>query len=131
MINPLQQSEQTLHVSTPLIQHIIGIARFGEIDDPSRTIDFGVDGLCGDELANVLLRLVFGEIEELGEPGHLDACIILGNDTDVVLNDALAEILPSLKSLGILSIFVVAEDVVRGEVRCELFGDDRPSHQLG
>lgn len=118
MIDPLQQSQQTLHVSTPLVQDIICVSWLGEIDDPGRSINLGVDSLRSDQLADVFLRLVFRQVEQLGQSGHLNAGIVFGDDTDIVLNDTLAEILPSLVGLLVRRLTRSnIEDIGAAEVR--------------
>jgi hypothetical protein len=135
MINPLQQSQQALHVSAPLVQDIIRILGFGETDDASGTIDPRVDGLGSDQFRDVLLRLVLAEIEQLSESGHADASVVLGNDADIVLDNPLTQILPSLMSLFILLVSRSSgssrsKDVRLAEVWAEAFSNHRPTHEL-
>lgn len=99
MINSLQQTQQALHVVAPFVQNIISISWLGKADNLCGTINLGVDCLGGDKLADVLLSLILGEIEELSEALHLDASVILGDDTDIVLNNPLSQVLPSLMRL--------------------------------
>lgn len=99
MIDSLQESQQALHVVTPLIQNVISIPRLREADDPCRSVNLGVHSLGGNQLADVLFRLILSQVEQLGEASHLDASVVLGNDADIVLNDSLSEILPSLVRL--------------------------------
>jgi len=83
----------------PLIQDIIRISGLREADDAGRSVDLGVDRLGGDELADVLLRLILGQVEKLRETLHLDARVVLGHHADVVLNDTFPQVLPPLVSL--------------------------------
>lgn len=131
MIDPLQQAQQTLHARTPLIQHLVRIPHLGETDDPGRAVDFGVDRLGRDELADVRLGFVLVEIEQLREPAHLDASVVLGDDADVVFDDALAEVLPALVGLGVGVGGGGVEDVGGAEVGAEFLGHDGPAHEFG
>ena len=103
MINALQQSQQILHITAPFIQHIVGIPRLGKIDQPRRPIDLGVYRLQRHQLADVLLRLLLGQVQQLRETTQLDPRIVLGHDPDIVLDDPLPEILPSLVRLVVSS----------------------------
>ena len=90
MVDPLQQAQQTLHVAAPLVQDLVGPSGFGETDDTRGAIDPGVDRLGRDQLADVTLRLVLVQVEELRQAGHLDAGVVLGDDADVVFDDPFA-----------------------------------------
>ena len=96
VVDSLKQTKQAFHVSAPLIQYIICVSWLGKADDSSRSVDLGVHSLRCDQLADIFFCLVLSQIEELGQAGHLDACVVFGNDADIVLDDTLAEILPSL-----------------------------------
>jgi len=102
MINALQQTQQALHVAAPLVQYVVCVSRLRECDYARGPVDFGVDGLCRHQLADVLLRLVFGEIQQLCQPRDLDACVVLGNDANVVLDDTLPQVLPPLVRLVVV-----------------------------
>ena len=99
MINSLQQPQQTLHTPTPLIQDVIRIPRLRKAYNPGRPIDLRIHGLGSDQFADVFFRLVFVEVKKLREPGHLYPRVVFRNDSDVVFNDALPKILPSLEGL--------------------------------
>ena len=134
MIDPFQQAQEALHAPTPFIQHLVRVARLGERDDAGRAVDFGVDRLGRDELADVAFRLVLVQVEQLGESVHLDAGVVFGHDADVVFDDAFAEVLPAEVGFG---VFVSrgrgrgGEDVGGAEMGAEALGDDGPAHQLG
>ena len=66
MVDAFQQAQQTLHAGAPLVQHHVGVSRFGEIDHSRRPVDLGVDGLGRDELADVGFGFVLVEVEQLG-----------------------------------------------------------------
>lgn len=131
MVNPLQQPKQTLHVTAPLIQHIVRIARLSKVDQPRRTINLRMDGLRRYQLADVLLRLLLRQIEQLRQPAHLDARIVLRDDADVVLDHAFPQILPAAVGLVISSLtWLRTEDISLAELRAELLGHHGPAHQL-
>lgn len=67
----------------------------------------------------------------MGQARHLDTSIVLGNDSDIVLNDPLAEIFPSLVCfrVGRLSGSRL-EDIGPAEVRAEELGYFWPSHEF-
>lgn len=131
VINPLQMTQQALHVRTPLIQYIISISWLRKVDNPSRTINLSVHRLRSNQLADVFLGLIFGKIEQLGQARHLDTGIVLCDDPDIVLDHALAKILPALVSLlvgGLVRCGV--EDIGAAEVRAEKLGDFGPAHEF-
>mgnify|MGYP006996944088 FL=1 len=39
MVDPLEQTQQILHVAAPLVQHVIRIPGFGKVDQPRRSVD--------------------------------------------------------------------------------------------
>lgn len=131
MVNTFQVTQQALHISTPLIQHIIRIPRLREIDNPGWTIDLGIHRLSSNQLADVLLRLVFGEIKQLGEAGHLDTGIVFCDNTDVVLDDALAKVLPALVGflVGGLARGGI-EDIGAAEMGAKELRYFRPAHEF-
>lgn len=131
MIDPLQQSEQTLHAPAPLVQHLVRIPRLGETHHPGRTIDFGVDRLRRDQLTDIRLRLLLIQIQQLREPRHGDAGVVFGNDADIVLDDALAQIEEAGVGLGVFGRGCVGEDVGGAEVGAKFLGDDGPTHEFG
>ena len=131
MIDPLEQAEQALHVEAPLVEDVVGVAGLREADDAGWPVDLGKHRLGRHQLADVLLRLVLGQVEQLGEAAHLDARVVLGDDADVVLDDALAQVLPPLKGLVFVVILcLVVEDVGAGQVGPEHAGDLGPPHEL-
>ena len=71
--------------------------------------------------------LLFSEIQQLGQPTHLNARVVLRNYTDVVLNDALAQLIPA-----VLCVFrdCVVEHVCGAEVWAEMLLYFGPAHQL-
>jgi hypothetical protein len=123
MIDPLQQSQQALHVSTPFVQYVVSISGFGEVDNPCWSIDLGIHRLRGYQLTDVFLRLVFCQIEELSKARHLDASIVFGNNSDIVFNDTLAQILPSLVRLRVGRL---ARDRIK-DIGCAEMGTKQPS----
>lgn len=94
MVNTLQEAQQILHIAAPLVQHIICIAGLGEVDQPSRSVNLRIDGLRGNQVTDVLLGFLLGQVQKLGQAPHLDAGVILRHDTHIVFNDALAKVLP-------------------------------------
>jgi hypothetical protein len=132
MINPLKQAKQVLHVTAPLVQNVVRVPGFGKVDQPRGTVNLSVDGLQGDQVADVLLGFFLGQIQELGQTAHLDASIVFGHYTDIVLNDPLAQILPPCVGLVVSGLLCLGvEDVGVTQVRTELFSDHGPAHQLG
>lgn len=65
------------------------------------------------------------------ESAHLDPRVVFGDDTDVVFDDALAEVLPALVGFGVGVGRGDVEDVGGAEVGAEFLGDDGPAHQFG
>ena len=131
MVNSLQQSQQALHVSTPLVQHIICVSWLGEVNDSGWTIDLGVHSLCSHQLADVFLRLILCQVEKLSQAGHLDAGVVFGDNSDIVLNDTLAEILPSLVGLLICGLTRSnIEDIGAAEMRTKELRNFWPSHEF-
>ena len=131
VIDSLQQTKQALHVSAPLIQHIIRISRLGKVDNPGRSINLGIHRLGGNQLANVLLCLIFRQIEELSQARHLDASVVFRDDADIVLNNTLTKILPSLVGLWVGGLSGSGiEDVGAAEVRTKELGYFGPSHEF-
>jgi len=61
----------------------------------------------------------------------VDSGVVLGNDSDVVLNDTLAQILPAFVGLGIGSVFGSIEDIGLAEMRTVVLGNGRPTHKFG
>ena len=132
MIDPLKMAQQTLHIRAPLVQHVICISGFFKCNDPRRAVNLGVYSFRRDEIADKLLRLTFSQIKELRETVHSHACVVLGDDADVVLYHSFAQILPALKGLligGLISLRI--EDVGAGKVWPVRLGDHRPSHYFG
>ena len=131
MINALQQPQQALHVRAPLVQHIVRIARLGKVYDARRAVDLGVDRLRGHEIADVLLRLLLRQVEQLRQTAHLDARIVFGHHADVVLDHSLAEVLPALVGLVVAACAGLGvKDVGAAEVRAELLCYHGPAHQF-
>ena len=90
MVDSLQQPQETLHAPAPLVQNLIRIPRLGERDDPRRPVDFGIDRLGRHQLTDVAFRLFLVQVEQLGEPVHLDAGVVFRYDANVVFDDPLA-----------------------------------------
>ena len=61
----------------------------------------------------------------------MDSSVVFGYYADVVLDDALAEILPAGLSFGVVLVGFGGEDIGGAEVRAETLGDDGPAHELG
>ena len=124
-------TQQALHIRTPLIQHIIRIPRLRKVDNPGRTINLSIHRLRSNKLADILLRLILSEVEELSQARHLDTGVVFCDDTDVVLDHALAKVLPALVSLlvgGLVSCSV--EDVGAAEMGTEELGYFGPAHEF-
>ena len=129
MIDPLQQAQQALHAPTPLIQHIVRISGLRKTDDPRGAVDLRVHRLRRHQLADVLLRLFFAEVEEFGQPAHLDAGVVFRDDAHVVLDDALAQVFPAGVGFGIGGgVRCGVEDVGGAEVRAVFGGYGWPWH---
>lgn len=131
VVDPLQEPQQALHVVAPLVQDIVCVSRLGEADDSCRSVDLGVHSLGGDQFTNVLFRLILRKVKELGKAAHLNASVVLGNDPNVVLDNALAQVLPPLVGLFICRLSGLSvKDVGAAQMRAESLGDFGPSHQL-
>ena len=131
MIDPLQQPQQAPHTPAPLIQHLIRAPRFRKTDHPRWTIDLCIYRLRRHQLANILFRLFLVEIQELAQPAHLDASVVFRDDTDVVLDDALAEVHVAGVGFGVLGGGGGVEDVGGAEVRAVSLVDHGPAHEFG
>ena len=131
VVDPLEQTKQAPHVSAPLVQNIVRIARLGKVDNLCRAVDLGVDGLGRDEVADVLLRLVLVQVKKFPKTRDLNARVVLGHHAHIVLNDSLAQVLPSLMRLGIAGLAeLLIKDVGGAEVFAELLLNYWPSHEL-
>ncbi|CRK22838.1 hypothetical protein BN1708_013510 [Verticillium longisporum] len=124
-------TEKALHVAAPLVQDVIGVSGLGEADNARWSVNLGVDRLGGDQVTDVLLRFIFGQIQQLRETAHLDASVILGYNADVVLDYTLAKILPALVRLLIRRLTSLGvENVGLAEIRAEPLGHFGPPHKL-
>ena len=111
VVNPLQKTEQTLHVAAPFVEDGVGVAFLLEADNLRRSIDSCVDGLADDEVRDVLFRLLRRKIQQCREAREVDASVVLCNHTDVVFDDAFAKVEPSLISLRVFRVGFCREDV--------------------
>lgn len=131
VVDPLQEPQQALHVVAPLVQDIVCVSRLGEADDSRRPVDFRIHSLGRHQFTNVFFRLIFRKVKELGKAAYLDSSVVLGNDPNVVFDNALAQVLPSLVGLFICRLpGLSVEDVGAAQMRAEFLGDFRPPHQL-
>lgn len=131
VVDPLQQPQKALHVAAPFVQHVVRIARLGEVDQSGWTVDLGVDRLRTDQLADVLLGFLLRQVQQFGQPAHLDTCVVLGHHPHVMLDHALAEVLPPPVWLVFDRLAGLRlEDIRVAEVRAELLAHHRPAHQL-
>ena len=96
VVNPFKEPKQTLHVRAPLVQDVIRISRPGKADNACWSVDLCVDRLRGHQLADVLLSLILGQVEELGQATHLDPSVVLGYNAHVMFDNPLAQIFPAL-----------------------------------
>ena len=131
MIDPLQQAQQTLHTPAPLIQHLVRIPRFGETHHPCRTINLRIDRLRRDQLTDIRLRLLLIQVQQLREPRYGDTGVIFGDDADIVLDDAFAEVEVAGMGFGVFGRGHVGEDVGGAEVGAKFLGDNGPAHEFG
>lgn len=132
MVDPLEQTQQTLHVAAPLVQNVIGIPGFGKVDQSRGSVNLSVDGLRCDQITNVLLRLFLSQIQQLGQTAHLNASVVLGYYTDIVLDNPLSQVFPPLVCLVLGRLLRLGiEHVCVAQVGAELLGNHRPAHQLG
>ena len=137
MINPLQQSQQALHIPAPLIQHVVRAPRLREAHHLRGAVDLRIHRLVRHQLRQVLLRLVGLEIEQRRQTRHLDARVVARHDAHVVLDDALAQVEPARVRLRVAAPLprriglARGEDVRVAEVGPVLLGHHGPAHQLG
>lgn len=66
-----------------------------ESDDSGESIDLAIDGLVGDQIGEELLGLGLGEVEKSGHSLRVDARVVLGHDSHVVLDNACLEVRPA------------------------------------
>mmetsp|Transcript_13252 Transcript_13252/g.41928 ORF Transcript_13252/g.41928 Transcript_13252/m.41928 type:complete len:510 (+) Transcript_13252:201-1730(+) len=92
----LHEVEQLGDVPRPRVEVLAGVLLAPEHHHARGAVDLGKERLGDDHVAEVLLREVRGEVEELREAGHGAAAVVLGHHEDVVLNHAEAEVLPAL-----------------------------------
>lgn len=85
MTRLFHQAQHLAQIRTPRVQRVRHIGLWLEGDDASGSIDTGVNGLVGDELADGAFCLESGEVEQFGESGEGDACVVLRNDANVLL----------------------------------------------
>ena len=131
MIDPLQQTQQTLHTPTPFVQDIVRVPWFREANDSGGPVDLCINRLCRDEFADVLLRLIFVEVEKLCQPAHLDSGIVLRDHPDIVLDNSLAKILPSLERLLVTRLVRFGvKDVCAAQVRPKFLCYHGPTHDF-
>lgn len=130
MVDALQQIEQTAHVAAPLVEHVVRVARLGEVDDPRRTVDLGVYRLGRHQVADVPLRLVLVQVQELRQAPEFDPCVVLGHHAHVVLDDPLAQVLPALERVRIGRIQLRVEDVRAAQLWAKVLHDLVPTHEL-
>ena len=121
MINPLQQPQQTLHAPTPLIQHLVRIPRPRKRHHPRWPIDLRIHRLRRHQRTDIRFRLLLVQVKQLRQSVHLDAGVIFRDDADVVLDDALAQVLPTGVGFGVVRVVVGCggEDVRGAEVGAE------------
>ena len=133
MVDALQQAQQAPHAATPLVEHLVRVPGLGETDHPSRPIDLRIHRLRRDQLADVLLRLLLIEIEELTQSRHGDTGVVFGDDTDIVLDDAFAEVEVAGVGFGVVDGVCLrgGEDVGGAKVGAEFLRDDGPAHEFG
>lgn len=124
-------AEQTLHVARPLVEHFVSITSLLKADESGRAVDLGVDGLADNKVADVLLRLFLTKVEQLCQALEVNSSVVLGNDSDVVFNDTLAQVLPALVGLGIGSVGRSVEDVGLAQLGTVVLGDGGPAHEFG
>lgn len=132
VIDTLEEAEQALHVGGPLVQDIVDVAGLGKRHDAGGAVDARVHRLGAHQLADVLLRLVLRQVEELRQPPHADARVVLGDDAHVVLDHALAQVLPPLVRLALVVglVRLAVEHVRAAQVGAELLRHLGPAHQL-
>lgn len=145
MIDAFQQSQQALHAPAPLIQHLIRLPRLRKHHHSIRPVNLRIHGFRGHEFRDVAFRFFFVEVEQLGEAREADAGVVFGDDADVVLDDAFAEVLVAGVGFGVVFEVVGGggggggggvgggggEDVRGAEVGTVGFGDDGPAHEFG
>jgi hypothetical protein len=68
----------------------------------------------------------------LTEAWHTDTRVVLGNDADIVLDDALAQVFPALKGLCVLGgVGFDVEDVGGAKIGGVVGGEIGPVHNFG
>lgn len=129
VINAFQVIQKALHITAPLVQHIISVARFGKVDEPGWAVNLGVNRLRCDQVTDVLLRLLLGQIQELGQTACVDTRVVFSNHPHIVLDDALPEILPSLICLILRGLTGLSIEYIRiAQMGTELLLNHRPAH---
>lgn len=62
VVDAFQVIQKALHITAPLVQHIISVAGLGKVDEPGWAVNLGVNRLCCDQVTDVLLRFLLGQI---------------------------------------------------------------------
>lgn len=80
----LNEAHQLAHVRTPLVENLVARLGCEEGDDPGGTVNLGVDRLGRDERRQEHLGFVGSEVEQLRKTSDGDACVVLGDCSDVL-----------------------------------------------
>lgn len=93
------QAHQIADVMRPLIEHLVWILIAREVNNTIQAIDFGFDSFVYNHLAQEIFRFLHFEIEQFRHACQRDFGVVLGHDTNVVLDHTVLQIFPSLAAL--------------------------------
>lgn len=68
----------------PIVEHLRLALLLGEVNDAGWTVDLHFECAVVDQLGEELFSLQLVEIEQLGHAGSGDACVVVGDDSNVL-----------------------------------------------
>ena len=80
----LHQTQQLLHVRTPIIHHILCTPRLPEVYNPSRSVYSCPDSTRHNQPRENFFGLLGGKIEEGGEAGQCNSGVVFGDDSNIL-----------------------------------------------
>lgn len=78
------QTQQLLHVGTPVVHDVLRAPCLPEVYDPGRSVYSCPNGPRYDQPGEDFFGLLRGEIEEGGEAGEGDSGVVFGDDPDIL-----------------------------------------------